>query len=354
MSDAAVFFATNRNPNNPANPTDFLITDVKNTNPVRFGRADLKDVDLEPEPDDKSDAVLTDLGARAQITTAQEVVDPQAGTVTATAGLPAFAPMLVDLAGNPRDALFCVHGYDYTFRESVARATQLQYWYSQGPYGMPLLVFLFAWPSLGEPPSTTTYAEERNRARISGDAMGRALMQAAQYVSQVIDPKRIHVLAHSMGNWALRWAVQSMQSFEGGKIPPLFDQVLLAAADEDVDTLSQHDKLQPILAGCNRLSVYCNLYDWPLTASDWISGNGDRLGADGPANPQSLGKVTTISAAAVVDPVADSEQHQYYRISPYLRRDILQVLQGKADDAVEGRGNVRYGLKYVLTRAPGA
>lgn len=355
MPDATVYFATNRRPNDPDNPTEFTTEGIVAGDAVRFGRADFRNVELAPEPDGQTDEVLTALGGQAQIAAAQEVVNPQDGSTGVIAGKSPIVRLLEDADGKQQDALFCVHGYDYTFRESLARAAQLQSWYAQGPYGMPLLVFLFAWPSLGQAVSIETYHEERNRARISGDAMGRAIMKAVEYLRTSVHPQRIHLMAHSMGNWASRWAVQSMQTFEGGNVPPLFNQVLLMAADEDEDALSQHDKLQPILMGCNRLSVYCNRYDLALTASDWVMGNPDRLGADGPTNPRSLpSKVTTIATAAVVDPVADSEQHQYYRMSPYVRRDLLQVLQGKADDAIDGRGRIRYGLQYVLTRAPGA
>lgn len=355
MADAAIYFATNRKPNDPDNPTEFTTDSVATTDPVRFGQARFENRELNPESDGDTDDVLATLGAAAKISVARDVVTPQDGAVNNTANLPAFADIIQSAAGQQQDALICIHGYDYTFRQSLARAAQLQYWYSQGPYGTPLLVFLLAWPSLGEAISINTYHEERNRARISGDAMARALMMAVSHVRAVVEPARINLLAHSMGNWALRWATQSLDSFNGGNIPQLFNQIALMAADEDEDTFSHHEKLQPILGVCNRISVYCNMYDLALTASDWIMGNPDRLGAWGPANPKSLpDKLTTISTAAVVDPVADGEQHQYYRMSREVRRHLLQVLKGVGDDAMDGRGHVRYGLQYVLTRAPGA
>src|SRR3546814_10842584 len=71
-----------------------------------------------------------------------------------------------------------------------------------------------------------------------------------------------------MGNWALRGAVQAMRTFVGNNIPPLFDEVILAAADEDDDTLQMGHKVGPLLRGCRRVTVYYNHQDLALKASD--------------------------------------------------------------------------------------
>jgi esterase/lipase superfamily enzyme len=145
-----------------------------------------------------------------------------------------------------------------------------------------------------------------------------------------------------MGNWALRWAVQAQFADTGGL--PAIDQMILAAADEDDDTLSQPGKLQPIIGACKRVSVYCNRYDRPLFASDRKNGYGERLGQYGPTEWQTLpDTVKTISAATVSDGRADWELHQYYRMNPYVRHDIQQVLQGIADGQVRSLLDKRIG-----------
>ena len=360
MANATVYFATNRQPNDPANPTDFDGGTVAPTpgDPLRFGRADFQGLDLTPEPDDDTDKVLDALGAQAKLTIAPIAVAPQSGDGDTAAELGAFAAIDQTIAGSRQDALCYIHGYDYTFRQSLARAAQLQSWYGQGPYGAPLLIFLLAWPSLGQAITPETYEQERNRARLSGDAMGRAMQRATGYARAIAAAQKtqqnVHMLAHSMGNWALRWAVQSLHG-SGGDLPSMFDQVLLLAADEDDDTLSQGVKLQPMLSACNRVTVYCNYYDVPLGFSQDVMGNPTRLGAGGPANPKSLpAKVATASVASVIDPRIDEEQHQYFRDNIFVRRDLLQVLGGVADPSVVGRGHVLYNGQYVLTQAPGA
>lgn len=355
MADATVFFATNRKPNDAQNPTDFTEEIVGDGDSIRFGRADFSGVELGPEPDGDTDKVLTALGASAKIYVAPETLDATDAAKSVLGSREILALVHQSMADNGLDALFYVHGYDFTFRQSIARAAQLQAWYGGSDDGLPLLVCVFAWPSLGKAISPATYRDERTRAQLSGPAMGRAILKAVDYVRGIATDRRcgqrVHLLAHSMGNWALRSAVQSMRTFVGDNIPPLFDQVMLMAADEDDDTLSLSYKLQPILRGCRRVSVYCNRYDWALKASHTVMGNPDRLGAAGPADLKSLpDKVAVISVASVLDTNVDGEQHQYYRMNAATRRDLLAVMRGAADHEIKWRAQEN-GL-YVLTPMP--
>src|SRR3546814_15278175 len=73
------------------------------------------------------------------------------------------------------------------------------------------------------------------------------------------------------------------RSFVGNNIPPLFDEVILAGADEDDDTLQCGYKIGPLLRGCRRVTVYYNHQDLSLKASDYAMGNPDRPGRSGPS-----------------------------------------------------------------------
>jgi esterase/lipase superfamily enzyme len=360
MPNATVFFATNRTPDDKDNPTEFPgppnTPPVSPNDPIYFGQAQFNGVQLTPEPDDDSTHVLNSLGSQAQIVIAQERIDQATGAVTPLAGRQGLGPMLHAAKGNAADALICIHGYSYTFQQSLARAAQLQDWYNDGAYAVPFIVFLLAWPSNGLPVGFDSYHDDRARAEASGPALGRAVLAAYNFLSAIVPPERIHLLAHSMGNWALRGAIQSISGLGGGVALPQFNQVLLAAADEDDNTLSDATKLQPLLGACRRLTVYCNMYDLALLSSANFMGNPSRLGRDGPANWNAVNAIPNVavaSAASVVDPVEDGEQHQYYRLSEYVRRDLQQVVAGTADRDVFGRGVTIYNGQYVLTQAIG-
>src|SRR3546814_9799784 len=152
---------------------------------------------------------------------------------------------------------------------------------------------------------------------------------------------RIHLLGHSMGNWALRGAVQAMRTFVGNNIPPLFDEVILAGADEDDDTLQCGYKIGPLLRGCRRVTVYYNHQDLSLKASDYAMGNPDRLGRSGPClTPQCPDKVSVVNVSTKIiwemkGPNAwtcDPTGHQYFRNNARVRQDTCAVLGGKLDD----------------------
>ena len=354
-----VYFATNRKPNKVDAPSDFTEDIVGDLDSLRFGRADVPGNELYKDND------LKRIGRNAKIEVAPEKLHKSNALKSTVGSLKVFEQIRADMTKSACDAMIVVHGYNYTFRESVVRAAQLGQWFSD----KPMTMLCFAWPSQGEGVSPGTYKDERRRAEASGVAMGRAILKATDFLRAL--PRngqcgqRIHLLAHSMGNWALRGAVQSIRTFVGDNIPPLFDQVILIAADEDDDTLSNAKKLQPILRGSGRVSVYYNNGDIALKGSDWAMGNPDRLGRSGPEDVEELpAKIASINAAPVI--VTDDEVgvdgsgpfetyeewerdltgHQYYRNNRHVRDDILQVLNGVPDEQITGRAS--RGSHWVL------
>ena len=339
-----IYFGTNRLVGKGTNPEigeDFH----PNLDELRFGKVSFagkelfkKDLDsfikagkitLAPEKLDKQDAANSKLGSKAVFDEVRQ-------------------EML-----KKGDALIYVHGYDHTFREAAGRAVQLQQWLAAGGKDMTLL--LFTWPSAGAGVTRRTYADDRRRAEASGLALGRAILKATDFIRGTARDARcdgrIHLLCHSMGNWAIRGAVQGMRTFVGNNIPPLFDEVILAAADEDDDTLEANHKIAPLLRGCRRLTVYYNHQDLALKASDYAMGNPDRLGRSGPRGGDLPGKVSAVNVAPSIiwsakDAnawAADPTGHQYFRNNRRVRQDMVDVLGGKLDEdfvtAKERRGN---------------
>lgn len=358
-----VYFATNRRPNRQNRPTDFTSEFTPDLNSFRVGtgvvegtRLFEKDVDqlagtvsisVEPERMNAEDARASRVGSDVVFSRIRERM--RAGA----------------------DAILAIHGYNYTFRQAVARAAQLGQWLEpetsrmRGGKPVPPVMMLFSWPSRGEGVTPRLYDDERARARASGEALGRALLKATDFLRAVKREERcdgsIHLLAHSMGNWALRGAIQYMKTFVGDNIPPLFDEVILTAADEDDDALGQGYKLAPLLRGCRRVTVYYNHQDWALKASDWAMGNPDRLGRSGPGTVAGLSpKIEPVNVSRVIKwdaPVGEKWQeddtgHQYYRNNPRVLKDVLAVLDGTDSRIISGRVPVEEGGGYVLVDLP--
>jgi esterase/lipase superfamily enzyme len=220
-------------------------------------------------------------------------------------------------------------------------------------------MLMFGWPSAGAGVAPRTYSDDRQRAQASGVALARAILKGTDFIRNTPKGERcdtpIHLLAHSMGNWALRGAVQAMRTFVGNNIPPLFDEVLLMAADEDDDTLALTHKMAPLLRGCRRTTVYYNHQDIALKGSDVAMGNPDRLGRSGPKDVAQITKIVPVNVSPVIawdapDFTEDDTGHQYYRHNAVVRTDVLQVLQGKLDTDIAGR---RKEERYYVLRQQG-
>ena len=337
-----VYFGTNRLIGKGPNPEigeDFH----PNLDELRFGKVSFDGKDLFKKD---LDAFM----ASGKVTLAPEKLDPKDAARSALGSTAIFQELRAEML-NKGDALVFVHGYDHKFREAAGRAAQLQQWLADGGKDMALL--FFTWPSAGAGVARRTYADDRRRAEASGLALGRAILKATDFIRAT--PRdarcdgRIHLLCHSMGNWALRGAVQAMRTFVGNNIPPIFDEVVLAAADEDDDTLQANHKVAPLLRGCRRLTVYYNHQDIALKASDYAMGNPDRLGRSGPRGGELSPKVSVVNVAPQViwaakgatAWTADPTGHQYFRNNARVRQDIVQVLQGKLDEDLFSAGERR-------------
>jgi len=340
MPDTTVYFATNRKPNNDANPTDFTEEITGDADSIRFGSATLSGDELF-----KQDVVA--LAGNVRIDVAPEQLHPTNANLATLGSTKVFGDIATTMRTGDFDALFFIHGYNYTFRQSVARAVQLKQWLTD----RPVTLLMFAWPSLGQGVAPQTYKDDRVRAEVSGKAIARAILKAADFIRATRREERcnqrIHLISHSMGAWALRGAIQGMRTFVGDNIPPVFNEVMITAGDEDHDALALNYKLMPILRGCQRLTVYYNVQDLALKASDVAMGNPDRLGRAGPDGRASLPeKVVPVNVSAAIhwkpdlglqDWEVDDTGHQYYRNNKVVRDDLIQILKGVSTGDIQGR-----------------
>lgn len=241
--------------------------------------------------------------------------------------------------------LLFVHGFNFKFNEVIAQAGKLAAWYGAGKPAVTQTVICFDWPSLGE---LLLYGSDFLRASGAGDAF-RQFLRAMIPITEnfrAADPNRkVTLLAHSMGNHALRVGLYSALGTSPGQYdaaakPPVFDRVVLAAADEDADALSHTDKLAPLAWLADRVYVYYNNGDLPLRDASSVLHLSGRLGIDGPPDKSSFVGTNFVfvncSAATDKDSTGaalDPEGHQYYRVTPEVRDDICNVMAGRTDDA---------------------
>lgn len=324
-----VYFGTNRNAIVGPVPNNFG-TDFSANSGVAFGRA-----------------VLSSVADESEIGNSNLAID----SVT-TGG---FAPALqAEIAGGTaKHLLIYCHGFDYRFREVLMRAAMLGDWFGKGTPKVPSTLLAFSWPSLGSL-SIDAYRTDYRSSGLSGGAF-RIFMQSLLPVLRAFKQgganRRVTLMAHSMGNHFLRAGLAAAVGTGPGQIAPsdllaVIDRVVLAASDEDVDTLSRPDGLGISLGICNRVYVYYNNQDIPLGLISRQVNGISRLGIDGPPDKQSfVGHNITFVNCSAANPYInkkkeirlDPQWHQYYRLVPEVRDDICGAMLGLDDGAMPNR-----------------
>lgn len=268
-----------------------------------------------------------------------------------------FADIRRDIDGDPRDALVYIHGFANTFEGSISRAAQLHEHYRIGPDedAKHPLVFAFSWPSNGNVTPPWEYFSDRDDARLTGPAMARSMLRFRDFLVRKRNPckQRIHLVAHSMGNWALRHAVQALAIADVDRQPQrLFENVFLMAADEDDDAFEEDCKLKPLLNLARRIHVYHSDDDRSLVISDTTKFNPNRLGFDGPRNLSATDKrIVAIDCEDVDDTEFLHVNHQYYRRRPEVIADVRHVLAGKRPSSIPNRVAIEPGRHYKIKPA---
>ena len=339
-----IYFATNRNPNDPGNPSDFGSHFSPNgLTDLRFGWADVSGTDLDQY-------VLTVAPESLDVGLTNAKSNDFSGQVLGSKAV--FESVRQEMMTKKQDCVISIHGFNYTFREAIQRTAQMKQFYGE----LPLTFFLFTWPSDGSMLPFKAYASDRDDARASGVALGRGLQKLASFLRgtrpEDFCGQSVHLFAHSMGNYALRWALQGIKNSSGENLRRLLEQVVLFAADEDDDAFELEHKLHSLADMARRVTVYHNPGDKALVVSDFTKGNPDRLGASGPRNSRALpDKVSVVNCEPIVSLKEDPTGHQYYRVNRTVKEDVLAVLKGTEPQDIKTRKYQPETRSYRLKRS---
>jgi esterase/lipase superfamily enzyme len=319
-----VYFATNRK-KDPNQPGGFGAEMVPADNPseVLYAIAEVDRTAL----DDESSGVITGISEEA------------------TGGYSDKA--VTEIIGAGKNLLVFIHGFDNSFADAIKRAAYNADWFkASGVPAADTTVLAFTWPSAGSlvaaPPHfpPDAYFADQAQAGKSGYHLGYFLNNIDRLRTDFRrrNPAgKVFLLAHSMGNHALEAAVQWWFDARGSD-DLMFDEAVLAAADEAADTLEAQGGAQlsnlPKLAG--RISVYYSRKDVAMYLSTTLNLD-RRLGFDGPEDKRNetlyppaefrLVDCTEVTDFNPVDP--PDATHQYYRRSAIVRADIATAFAGQ-------------------------
>ena len=300
----------------------------------------------------------TPVPVHVELAREQRFTNPTTGkTDFSTVGSTKVYPEIVrDLSAPNAGGMVFIPGFNYSFRESLGRTAHLAHTYSTDT--QKLVPIVFSWPSDGKL-SKLAYISDRRDAELSGTAMARAFGLFTTFLRKLRTEEQctaqVHLLAHSMGVFALRNGIATLSRPD---FPvwwtPIFNSIIVAAGDDDQDTLENTLKMWNLGQLGNRIDVYVNQTDKPVRIGDNVAGGEDRIGAYGPLDPGIVDRypkpLSVIDCKNVADSSRDGTLHQYYRLSPEVIADIKEVFNGvEPEDSKTRKGRYDEGKKrYVL------
>ena len=206
-----------------------------------------------------------------------------------------------------KEAFVFIHGYNVTFENAARRTAQLAY--DLNFKGAPLF---YSWPSQA---SLLKYTVDEENVVWTVPH----LKQFLRLIAEQSGAKRVHLIAHSMGNRALAAALKEI-SYTDAKDGPIFNEVILTAPDIDADTF-RRDLAPRIIKTAQRVTLYASSNDEALIASKKVHGS-PRAGESG----EGVVVVPGIDTIDVSQLDTSLLGHSYYGSNDTVLIDMAQLL----------------------------
>jgi len=229
-----------------------------------------------------------------------------------------------------REVFVFIHGYAALFGEAARRTAQIAH-----DIDFDGVAAVYSWPAQGW---LLSYLVDAGNVEWT-------LPHLVEFLSVLVDrsgAERIHLMAHSMG---CRVLVAGLREFWRGRPAssrPAFDQIILAAADLDIE-IFERDYAATLVQASRRVTIYISAADWALGGSQRLHRYA-RLGQNGPTTPDApwRDQIDVVDATAVDKGLVG---HIYYGSSPDVLEDVAGVLEGRTP---EQRGLQKAGRVYRI------
>jgi len=200
-----------------------------------------------------------------------------------------------------KNALIYVHGYNYTFQESLFQLSRVV---ADG--GLTEVPILFSWPSNG---TVTGYIADKDAAAFARDDLVTLLA-----VSKKQNPDgKVTLFGHSMGAWIVIEALRQLKLSNRDDILRHVDQVVLAAPDIDVELFKR--QINTIGRLTKPILVLSATDDRALTISSRLGGARARMGMVDQSDP-AIQELVADGAIRIVDlsavPAPDKTNHNRF------------------------------------------
>lgn len=226
-------------------------------------------------------------------------------------------------ASPNRQLMLFVHGYCATFRDAARRTAQMAYDMNyQGPS------MFFSWPAgsdLEAFQERANYLKDLRRAEESDED----LITVIENISRWSGAERVHLVAHSMGNFVLTEALKTIDDRTGRdrELPRFFDQVVMAAPDLDARDFVKKSGRR-VRGFSNRFTVYASRQDKALKLSKSVNGF-EPLGLLNDYSRQGAeAKLYELVDASTAESGWFDSGHVYYGDMPEMLVDLAFVFRG--------------------------
>lgn len=300
-----VFYGTNRAPSGSAKPAQFYTAE---RGELAFGYVDVSIPEMHREGELETQSrwsLLTYVLGENSLKRRYVMLDK----VTPLDKKNFVGSLREHIGASPsKDVFIFVHGFNNTFEDAARRSAQLAY--DLDFNGTPMM---YSWPSQG---STTAYTFDEAAVAVSS----RRLAKFMETVVAESGARRIHLIAHSMGNRAL---IEGLETYLETRAPAerkkIFGQVVLTAPDVDRDYFLE--TVASLEAAADRVTLYASNNDLALKTSETIHG-APRAGLAG-AGIISLPWLDTIDMSGIE---ADMLGHTYFAADAGAIYDLFRLL----------------------------
>jgi esterase/lipase superfamily enzyme len=155
-----------------------------------------------------------------------------------------------------KEIFVLIHGYDARFDEGLLWTAQLK-----SDFEFPGIGVLYSWPSLGR---GLRYSADEENAEWSVPHLKAFLNELSARCPGVA----VHLIAHSLGSRLLLEALNSLAMERTAGAAPVFQEVIFAAPDVDVDEFRK--LIGPALHLATRMTLYVSSRDSTLVLSGRI------------------------------------------------------------------------------------
>lgn len=250
--------------------------------------------------------------------------------------------LLEDISSLPderNNILVYIHGMFGSNRWNYSHALGMLY----KAYVIPEVSNISRILSVKWPGNSLEYKDNKARVPLIADELKNILIDIIRQVQlvDILNPTfstEFDIIAHSLGNELFKEVIAQIKGEQLNF--PMFDQVILAAPDLDVNVLDAKGPLSGLEYLAHGTQLYFSRRDITLGVSRNLNRK-DRMGIIGPVDSTSFWKgLVFVDVSDVKDEPNFGERlsgHSYYRSSARATNDILCALMGKKGDCQADR-----------------